>query len=70
MQEDHRISCFIGLSDYQDGVLDGSVGIETCYGLGLSGIESRSRRDFAHQYRPALWLTQLPVQWVSGLSRG
>jgi len=27
-------------------------------------------RDFLHQSRPALWLTQPPVQWVPGLSRG
>ena len=27
-------------------------------------------RHFPHLYRPALGLTQPPVQWVPGLSRG
>jgi hypothetical protein len=27
-------------------------------------------RDFPHLSRPALGLTQPPVQWVPGLSRG
>jgi len=47
-----------------------SVGIATGYGLDGPGIESRCGRDFPHLYRPALWPTQLPVQWVPGLSRG
>jgi len=46
------------------------VGIATCYGLDGPGIESRWGRDFPHLSRPALGSTQLPVQCVSGLSRG
>jgi hypothetical protein len=34
------------------------------------GIESRLGRDFPHASRPALGLTQPPMQWVPGLSRG
>jgi hypothetical protein len=47
-----------------------SVGIATGYGLDVPVIESRSERDFPHLSRPALRLTQPPVQWVPGLSRG
>jgi hypothetical protein len=48
-----------------------SVGIATDYGLDGPGIESRwGRRDFPHLSRPAVSLTQPPVQWVTGLSRG
>ena len=47
-----------------------SVGIATAYGLDGPGIESRWGRDFPHPPRPALRLTQAPVQWVPGLSRG
>ena len=47
-----------------------SVGIVTDYGLDVSGIESRWGRDFPHLSRPALELTQPPVQWVPGLSWG
>jgi hypothetical protein len=48
---------------------DSSVGTATGYGLDGPGIESRWGRDFSHTSRPALWLTQPPVQWVPGLSR-
>jgi hypothetical protein len=47
-----------------------SVGIATGYGLELPGIESRWERDFSHMLRPALGLTQPPVQSVPGLSEG
>jgi len=47
-----------------------SVGIETGYGLDGTGIEYRWGRYFPHLSRPALGLTQPPVQWVPGLSRG
>ena len=46
------------------------VGIATAYGLGVPRIESRWRRDFPHLSRPALRVTQHPVQWVPGISRG
>jgi hypothetical protein len=49
---------------------DSSVGIATGYGLNGPGIESRWGRDFSHMSRPALGLTQPPVQWVPGRSRG
>jgi hypothetical protein len=44
------------------------VGIATAYGLDGPGIESRWGRDFPHLSRPALRLTQPPVQWVPLLS--
>jgi hypothetical protein len=47
-----------------------SVGIATGYGLDGPGIECRWGRDFSHLSRPALGPTQLPVQWVPGISRG
>ena len=47
-----------------------SVGIVTGYGLDGPGIESRWGRDFPHLSRPALGPTQLPVQWVTDISRG
>jgi len=40
------------------------------YGLGGPGIESRWGRDFPRLSRPALKPTQLPIQWVPGLSWG
>ena len=49
---------------------DGIVGVATCYGLEGPGIESRWGRDLPHLSKPALRLTQPPVQWVPGLSRG
>ena len=60
---------FVPVKKYFSG--PGSVvGIATAYGLDGPGIESRWGRDFSHQSRMALWPTQLPVQWVPGLSRG
>jgi hypothetical protein len=49
---------------------DSAVGIATRYGLDGPGIESRWGRDFPHLFRPALRPTQLPIQWVPGLSPG
>jgi hypothetical protein len=45
-----------------------SVGVATDYGLNGPGIESRWGEIF-RPFRPALGLTQPPVQWVPGLSR-
>jgi len=42
----------------------------TGYGLDDPGIESPWGQDFPYLSRPALGPTQLPVQWVMGLSRG
>ena len=49
---------------------DSSVGIATRYSLDGPEIESQWRRDFPRLFRPALRPTQLPVQWVKGLSWG
>jgi hypothetical protein len=49
---------------------DSSVGIATRRGLDGPGIESRWGRDYPHPSRPALGPTQLPIQWVPGLSQG
>ena len=48
---------------------ESSVGISTRYRLDGPGIESRWRRDFPRLSRPALRVTQPPIQWVQGLSR-
>jgi len=45
-----------------------SVGIATGYGLEDTGIESRWGRDFPNLCRPALGLTQSPMQCLPGLS--
>ena len=47
---------------------DSAVGIATRYWLDSLGIETRWGLDFSHWSRPALGLTQPPVQWVPGLS--
>ena len=49
---------------------DNSVGVATRYGMDGPGIESQWGRDFTHPSRPALVLTQPPIQWVSGPSQG
>jgi hypothetical protein len=49
---------------------DSSVGAANGYGMDGPGIESRWTRDFPNLSRSALGTTQLPVQWVPGLSRG
>ena len=50
---------------------DSAVGIAIEYGLEGPGIESRwGGRDFPHLSRPALGLTQPPVQWVPALTGG
>jgi hypothetical protein len=64
----HNVSNFSGTSDLRGP--GSSVGIATDYGLDVPGIESRWGRDFSHTSRPALGLTQPPVQCVPGLSRG
>jgi len=47
-----------------------SVDIVTRYGLDGPVIESQWGGDFPHPSRQALESTQLPIQWVPGLSRG
>jgi hypothetical protein len=49
---------------------DNSVGIEIRYGLDGPVIESRWGRGFPHPSRPALGLTQPPIQWVTGIFPG
>jgi hypothetical protein len=46
---------------------DSLAGTATRYRLYGLGIESSRGRGFPHPSRPAMWLTQLPVQWVPGL---
>ena len=43
---------------------DSSVGIATRSGLDAPRIASRWGRGFPHPSKPALGLTQTPVQWV------
>lgn len=46
------------------------VAIAIRYGIDGPGIECRRGRDFPRLSRPALGLTQAPVQWVLGLFTG
>ena len=46
------------------------VDIATGYGLDGPGIESRFRARFFTPVQTGPGATQLPVQWVPGLSRG
>ena len=46
---------------------DSSVSIGIHYELDVPGIEFQWGRDFPHPFRPALGLTQPPIQWVLGL---
>jgi hypothetical protein len=45
----------------QSRVRDNVAGIATRYGLEGPGIESRWRRDFLHQFRPAVGTIQPPI---------
>jgi hypothetical protein len=40
------------------------------YGLDGPGIESRCEQNFLQPFKPALWPTQPPIQWVPGLFPG
>ena len=52
-------------------LLSSSGGIATRYGLDGPGSNPGGEgRDFPHLFRPSLWPTQPPVQWVPGLSWG
>jgi hypothetical protein len=68
--------CLLGLHGENLGLLDcvmgwdGLVGIVTHYRLDGLGIECSWRRDFPRPSPPALGLTQPPIQWVRGVSRG
>jgi hypothetical protein len=62
------LSCFILHTVTLRMGRDSSIGIATRHRLGGPGIESRWGRDYPHPSRPALGLTQPPVQWILGLS--
>ena len=49
--------------------LGSSVGIATDYGLDGPG-SNPGGDEFFRRSRPALWLTQPPIQWARELSRG
>ena len=49
---------------------DNSVRIATTLGLDGPEIESRWKRNLPHPSRPALGITQPPVQWVPGFFPG
>ena len=49
---------------------DSVVGIETRYRLDGPEAESLWERDFPHPSRPAMGITQPPIQWTSVLSGG
>ena len=54
---------------------ENSAGIATRYGLDVRGsnpprVGGGGLRDYHHLSRPALGHTQLPIQWVPGLSEG
>jgi len=57
----HNIKCGLRQrSRYSDSLQAGRSGDRMQVG----------RRDFPHPFGPALGLTQPPIQWVPGLSRG
>jgi hypothetical protein len=58
------------VNDYVHHLTPLGAGIATGRGLDGQGIESLWGRDFSHTSKPGLGLTQPPVQWVPGLSRG
>jgi hypothetical protein len=64
-----KYSTFIQKPDVNVG-RDSAVSIATRYGLDGPGIESQWGRDFLHPSRPAVVLTQPPIQGVPGLRRG
>ena len=69
-----HVKYLLFLSDFNESNFLGgpgsSVGIATGYGLDGPGIESRWGRNFPHLSRPALGLTEPPLQWISAFSRG
>jgi hypothetical protein len=52
------------------GGRDSSVGIATGYGWTVRGLNPGGDEIFRTRPDSALGLTQPPVQWVPGLSRG